>query len=385
MVFPSGGGIAGFVYWLIKGIMGWGWVAYGFAIFFFTLFIKLMLSPIDFLNKYLMRRNQVKQQALSAELADIQQTYANDPLAMAKARQELFRKNGVGGIGTTLMSLVSVIVTMVVFFQVLGALNNISYVNIYHEYTELAAVYEQYTTDADGNAIAVEDMTDEQKAALHQAINDKYKATRTGFFWVKNIWQPDTPWSSAVMSFDEFNRTQPKERRLADDQKDTYNAIMDNLDASAKGGNGWLILVILTGLASFASTKLAMLMNKRHTPKPAEKKQPEEIITYSMRDAKRRANAAPEQLPIDPAQMGKMMQYIMPLILIVFGLTQRSAFAIYMISSSIVSTLLTVAFTFLVDLIIKKQRPKLEPKKDFDATIINPHAKYFKGGKKWKK
>lgn len=381
MVFPDGGGIAGLVYWLIKSIMGWGWISYGFAIFFFTLFIKLMLSPIDFLNKYLMRRNQVKQQALSAELADLQQLYGNDPLAMAKARQELFRKNGVGGIGTTLMSLVSVIITMVVFFNVLGALNTISKDNIYHEYTELAAVYEQYTTDADGNAIAAENMTDEQKAALHQALNDKYQATRTDFFWIKNIWQPDTPWANAVMSFDEFNNSQPKEHKLAAEQKDTYNAIMANLDGSAKGSNGWLILVILTGLASFASTKLAMLMNKRNMPKTEPKKQPEEIITYSLRDAKRRTNA-PEKPPIDPAQMGKMMQYIMPIILILFGLMQTSAFAIYMIASSIVSTLLTVAFTFLVDLIIKKQRPKLEPKKDFDATIINPHAKYFKGGRK---
>lgn len=381
MVFPSGGGIAGLVYWLVKSIMEWGWISYGFAIFFFTIFIKLMLSPIDFLNKYLARRNQIKQQALSAELADIQQVYGNDPLAMAKARQELFRKNGVGGIGTTLMSLVSLIITMVVFFQVLGALNTISKDNIYHEYTELAAVYEQYTTDDEGNPIAADAMTDEQKAALRTALNDKYKETKTGFFWIKNIWQPDTPWAKAVMSFDEFNNSQPKERRLAAEQKDAYEAIMANLDGSAKGSNGWLILVILTGLASFASTKLAMLMNKRRMPKPTEQKKPEEIITYSMRDAKQRTQGG-EKPPIDPAQMGKMMQYLMPIILILFGLMQTSAFAIYMIASSIISTLLTVAFTFLIDLILKKQRPKLEPQKDFDATIINPHAKYFKGGKK---
>ncbi len=382
MVFPEGGGIAGFVYWLIKSIMGWGWVSYGFAIFFFTLFIKLMLSPLDFVNKYLSRRNQVKQQALSAEIADLQQVYANDPLAFTKAKQELFRKNGVGGLGSSLMSLVSVIITMVVFFQVLGALNTISKDNIYHEYTELVAVYEQYTTDADGNKIAPDTLTDEQKTALHDALNAKYNETRTSFFWVKNIWQPDTPWSSAVMTFDEFNQSQPKNHQLADDQKDTYNAIRDNLDAGVKGVNGWLILAILTGVTSFLSTKLSMFMNQRNMPKPAEKKAPEPLITYSMRDAKRQAIASGEKPVVDPAQMGKIMQWVMPAILILFGLMQTSAFAIYLISSSLVSTLLTTLFTFLVDLIIKKQRPQLEPKKDFDATIINPHAKYFKGGRK---
>ncbi len=383
MVFPDGGGIAGFVYWLIKSIMSWGWVSYGFAIFFFTLFIKLMLSPIDFLNKYLSRRNQVKQQALSAEIADLQQIYANDPLAFTKAKQELFRKNGVGGLGSTLMSLVSVIITMVIFFQVLGALNTISRDNIYHEYAELQAVYEQYCPqDADGKYLTDDAMTEEQKTALHDALNEKYNATKTSFFWVKNIWQPDTPWASAVMSFDEFNNSQPAAKRLADDQRDTYNAIVANLDGSAKGGNGWLILVILTGLASFASSKFSLFINKRLLPQKPAAKQPEAIITYSMRDAKRQANAAAEKPVVDPAQMGKMMQYLMPVILIVFGLMQTAAFAIYMISSSLVSTLLTVLFTWLVELIIKKQRPKLEPKKDFDATIINPHAKYFKGGKK---
>ena len=50
--FPTGSGIEGFVYWLIANIMDWGWVSYGFAIVFFTLFIKLMLSPLDFLNRF---------------------------------------------------------------------------------------------------------------------------------------------------------------------------------------------------------------------------------------------------------------------------------------------------------------------------------------------
>ena len=95
--FPSGSGIQGFVYWLIAQIMSWGWVSYGFAIVFFTLFIKLILAPLDFTNRFLTRRTQIKQQALSGELADLQKTYGNDPLAFARARQALFQKNGVGG------------------------------------------------------------------------------------------------------------------------------------------------------------------------------------------------------------------------------------------------------------------------------------------------
>jgi len=52
-----------------------------------------------------------------------------------------------------------------------------------------------------------------------------------------------------------------------------------------------------------------------------------------------------------------------------------------MIASSVVSTALSVGFSFLVDAILKNMK-KPEITKEFDATVINPHAKYFKGGKK---
>ena len=134
--FPAGDGIQGFVYWLIAQIMNWGWVSYGFAIVFFTLFIKLILSPLDFLNRFLTRRTQIKQQALAGELADIEKTYRNDPMGFTRARQALYQKNGVGGLGSSLISLASVIITMVVFFQVMGALNNISNHNMHLQYQE---------------------------------------------------------------------------------------------------------------------------------------------------------------------------------------------------------------------------------------------------------
>ena len=98
-----------------------------------------------------------------------------------------------------------------------------------------------------------------------------------------------------------------------------------------------------------------------------------------MRDAKRQDSQ--EQPMIDPAQMTKMMMWTMPVLYVFFATMQTSAFAIYMIASSVVSTLLTVAFTFLIDLILRHMKTP-EITKDFDATVINPHAKYFKGGRK---
>ena len=375
--FPAGDGIQGFVYWLIAQIMNWGWVSYGFAIVFFTLFIKLILSPLDFLNRFLTRRTQIKQQALAGELADIEKTYRNDPMGFTRARQALYQKNGVGGLGSSLISLASVIITMVVFFQVMGALNNISNHNMHLQYQELQGVYQTYTADKDVN-----NLTDDQKTELSTLLNNKYEDTKVSFGWIKNIWQPDTPMARAGMSVDDYNKTLGKDDQLTTDaQKAEYNAIYSYIKVSEQP-NGFFLLAVFSAVTIFLSMKVNTLMQKRMAPQKKVETKAEPIITYSMRDAKQQGT---EETPmVDPAQMGKMMSWIMPIIYVLFATMQTSAFAIYMIASSVVSTALTVAFSLLIDLIIKHMK-KPEIKKDFDATVINPHAKYFKGGKKWKK
>lgn len=366
--FPSATGIQGFVYWLLSQIMSWGWISYGVAIIFFTLFLKLILAPLDFANRFLTRRTQIKQQALAGELADLQQTYGNDPLAFARARQALYQKNGVGGLGSSLVALASIIITMVIFFQVMGALNNISNYNIRAQYQELQGVYTEYK----------ENHTEEE---LTTALNEKYQATKISAGWIKNIWQPDNPFSKPIMSVDDYNKNQPQQYRLTtDEQKAEYNAIFEHIHTE-KQNNGFFLLAIISAVAIFLSMKINAIITKRNAPqKPAEKKA-EPIITYSLRDAKQQNNGQ-EQPMVDPAQMSKIMMWTMPLIYVWFATMQTSAFAIYMIASSVVSTLLTVGFAFLIDFILRHTKQP-EIKKDFDAKIINPHAKYFKGGRKW--
>ena len=373
--FPSGSGIQGFVYWLLSQIMGWGWVSYAFAIVFFTLFIKLILSPLDFANRFLTRHTQIRQQALASEVADLQRTYGNDPMAFARARQALFQKNGVGGLGSSLIALASVIITLVVFFQVMGALNNISNYNIRTQYQALQGVYEEYIEGKDAA-----NLTEAQTAELTDLLNEKYQATKVNAGWIKNIWQPDSPMAKPIKSVDDYNNSQPKDFRLTtDEQKAEYNTIFNYIHTE-KQNNGYFVLAIISAVTIFLSLKVNAIMAKRNAPqKPAEKKA-EPIITYSLRDAKQQG-AAEEKPIVDPAQMSKIMMWTMPLIYVYFATMQTSAFAIYMIASSLISTILSVGFAFLIDFILRRTKQP-EIKKDFDATVINPHAKYFKGGRK---
>ena len=373
--FPSGSGIQGFVYWLLSQITGWGWISYGIAIIFFTLFIKLILAPLDFLNRLLTRRTQIKQQALAGEVKDLEKIYGNDPLVFTRARQALYQKNGVGGMGSSIIALASVIITMVVFFQVMGALSNISNYNIRIQYQELQGVYQEYVQDKD-----VANLTAEQNQELSQLLNAKYDEVKISGGWIKNLWQPDNPLMKPIKSVDDYNKSQSNDYKLTtDEQKAEYNAIYDYIDIKDQP-NGFFVLAILSALAVAGSLKINALMTKRNAPKKIEEKKPEQIITYSMRDAKLQNNGK-EQPMVDPAQMTKIMMWVMPLLYVYFAALQTSAFAIYMISSSVVSTLLSVGFGFLIDFILRRVKPP-EIKKDFDANVINPHAKYFKGGRK---
>lgn len=373
--FPSGSGIQGFVYWLLAQIMNWGWVSYGFAIIFFTLFIKLILSPLDFCNRFLTRRTQLKQQALSGEVADLEKIYKNDPLGMTRARQALYQKNGVGGLGSSLIALVSVIVTMVVFFQVMGALNNISNYNMRMQYEELQGVYQEYI-----DTYQTEAEQTEHESELKTALNEKYQATKVSFGWIKNIWQPDSPLASATKNVDAYNQSQAKEYQLTtDDAKAEYNKIYSYIEVKDQS-NGWFLLAVLSAVTIFLSMRVNMIMQRRNAPQKTVVKKDEPIITYSLRDAKAQGSAN-EQMMVDPAQLSKMMMWTMPIVYVFFATMQTSAFAIYMIASSFVSTVLSVGFAFAIDAILKRMK-KPEITKDFDAGVINPHAKYFKGGKK---
>ena len=360
--------IQGWMVWLLQAIMGWGWVSYGFAVVFFTLFVKLMLSPLDFLNRFLTRRTQLRQRAVMEEVADLQRTYADDPMAFARARQQLYQKRGVGGLGSTLVSLVTMILTLVVFFQVLGGFNTVSHDKVYQQYQELNTVYQEYK--------------DGDQDVLKAQLNTTYQKTQTTFGWVKNIWQPDTPWSSPKMSVNDYNSTQSGDRKLTtDEQKADYNAMYELIDVQ-NSGNGWLLLPLLVAAASGLTAFLNLKINARRNPQTTPPAAAEPVISYSLRDARTQGNNNAQTPAVDPAQMGKMMMWIMPVILLVFGVMQSSAFAIYMIASSVFSTLLSWLFGWVIDLMLRHSKQPVVKGPDFDATVINPHAKYFKGGKK---
>ena len=379
IVFPAKGWgwfswIQEIVYGMLSWIDSWGWVGYGVAIIFFTFFIKMIMLPLDFLNRYFTKKNQLMMKKLAPEEAALKQQYGNDPMQMQRERQKLYREKGGGQAGFCLVMFLNLFLTLVVFISVFNGLRAISAESINAQAHQLRDVYRAYS---EGGEHYVDD------ELLAEKLNEKYNETTVSFLWIKSIWRPDS-WSSQTLSADQYANEMKQSRIPKAEQisKADYEKIFKHITPVKSGWNGLLLLVLLAGLATYGSTALTMYLNNKNLPKKPEGgagTKIEPIISYSLRDAKNQTqNANTPQ--IDPAQMGKMMQYIMPIVMVIVSISITSAMTIYIIASSVIGLGTNLGLGFVVDKMLKNKEEKAEKDKP-DPNLINPHAKYFKGGK----
>lgn len=131
---------------------------YGWAIVVFTIFIKLVLFPLDFKSRKSMRRMQT----LQPEIAKLQKKYANDKEKLNLKTSELYRKEKIN----PLAGCVPMLITMPVLFAMFAAMRYIAN-------TELAK----------------------------QAIDLITTGTQVneGWLWVKNLWMPDSPFATMIV------------------------------------------------------------------------------------------------------------------------------------------------------------------------------------------
>jgi YidC/Oxa1 family membrane protein insertase len=348
--FPSSSGLGAVIFALLKvvyDIVG----NYGVAVIAFTIFMRLLLLPLDYLNKYMTKKNQAKMAEFKPELDKVNQIYAGDMMARNRAQQAVYRKHGYSQGGFCLFMLLNIVVTLVVFITVLSCLNELSTHNVARQRSELVAVYNNHYT-AEG---ALKDA--EGYDAFKTQLNKVYAENKVGFLWIDNIFQPDTYASKFSMGAD----------------TDRNKVIIEALDAKhTQGWNGLFILVIAAAITSYFSMKITMAAQAK---KKAEATTIEPVVQYSMRNTREAAD--PNAIPaMDPAMMGKVMKWILPAIMVMITFTNTAAFALYLTVSSTVQ----VGAGLVINKIVDKRIAKLEQKKKEDdgGTIINPHARYFK-------
>ncbi|MDE6401281.1 MAG: YidC/Oxa1 family membrane protein insertase, partial [Clostridiales bacterium] len=368
-------------------------VDYGWRIVVFTVLLKLVLSPLDFYQRYKMNKNQKITERLKPTMEKIQKQYGGDKQAFSQKQMELNRKEGYSYFSSCL----PMIATLVVFITLWLSMQTIAEYMTFKEYTTMYDEY-QYVYSQIYDPVDAENPTAEEAKlqpiaekigqdvvyqmyyyGLDESYADKlrkniaeseeykdvvpagfelpenFKLMRDGtkridkvqasFLWIKNIWAPDVPWGDqAILSWDAFVKgvddyKDATTSKLSTDQqakafnRNMYEQVMGKLlnDKTQSRTNGYLILPILVVLLSVASQLLTMYQQKR-----AGQVNAKGGVATSM----------------------KVMMIIMPIMMAIFAVQYASIFALYMTVNSATTLFFNFTFTALIRLIDKRRQSR---------------------------
>lgn len=271
---------------------------YAWAIIVFTIVLKVILLPLDFLNKYVTVKNTKVQQAIQPELEKIQKQYGNNKQMINQKTMELYKKNNYSVTGSCVIMLVNMALTLTIFITLFSGLNSMAAYKVQYQYNEIQKSYyslsdysvdnlsekysyyyneyaenpanlnEEGNFDAELAKIYALDNVKANIATYNNEINNanalqRYGEVKESWLWIDNIWKSDTPWTNSVATFSEYSnsaRATFKDvsiKNAADEEigvlsandlkalaEVEYNQIMDPIRASAGRANGYLIVVI---------------------------------------------------------------------------------------------------------------------------------------------
>ena len=314
------------------------WIGnFGWTVVVFTIFLKILLSPLDIWQKRTMLKNNRAMKVINPELEKLKKTYANSPDVLQQKQMELYKKHGYSMTGGCLPALI----TIVIFFIVFSGFNAaVRYENERMVY-DMTLTYEA--------AAQVDGVTEED---LDNLMISTYDEEKQGWLWIKNVFMSDT-YTNPVPTLDKFvgkglgqlGATLPSETKMLNVKKtrfdNGYDAVlrpaMESYNKSKffdmKHWNGYFILPLISITLSVFSVKITKI-NQPQMPTQTDE------------------NGNPK----NGQGMMKAMNWLMPIMMGVFALFYSSAFCIYMVMNS----LITVIFNLVYNAIAKKQEAKEE-------------------------
>ena len=313
----------------LYNILAWiqGWVgSWGWAMVVFTIMIRLVLTPLDIKSRVSMRKTTKLQPQLQA----LQKKYANDKEKLNAKTAELYKKEHIN----PLSSCLPLLLTWPILIAVFGAMRMVA--------------------------------NKELLLQVGQILN-KEQPTLEQFFWIKNLWMPDSLFAAALPVKNTLQQI-PADQWLSWfnglDQSNlpilikdlgltaesfaqanlgtTIQSILDAMQQNAQyveavavrpgwnfnllitqfslinQYNGWLLLPVLSAVSQLAMTKI---MGGNQQP------------------------AAQGQ----GAGTGKFMQYFFPIFSLVICLSYSAAFALYWVAGNLVSMGQTYAINKYLD------------------------------------
>ena len=367
---------------------------YGFMIIVFTIVLKLILSPLDIWQRKVSRDSMRKQQKMQPELQKLKKQYANNPTALNQKTMQLYKKEGYNVVGSCLSMLINLVLTAFIFITLFTGLVGISQDKIYNQYTQLEDVYkETLTTQLEMNnydevslyiqelstnrlaeaeqALIDEGIAEPTEAQINQrayelviqndigaevsiaqtAVSTKYEEIKDNWLWIDSVWRPDT-YVSGVPNYNDFYNIANLSGRLGDDETrlneiaQEYNIITAQIQETYLSWNGYFILVILSGAITF----LSLWLNQKSTT--SKNKQ---TVIKPVNNSVKQNNQVQE---VNPNKAMNIMKFVMPVIMIIFTFSYSAAFALYIVTNSLMGVIINFTCMKVFDKLDKNREEK---------------------------
>ncbi len=303
--------ILGFDLW--HTIISWfgRWITnYGWAIIVFTIALKLAMSPLDIYQRISSKKQQKFQAVMQPELQAIQAKYANDREKLNQETAKVYKKYNFNMGGMCLSMLLTMGVSMVVFFTLFSSLRSYGTGKLYDSYAQLDNAYVQTVGD-----VAPDSLLDSQKNELNLVLEEKYNelSKQNSWLWVKNVWKKDTK-ESQFVDFNDYAKHKGLNEEEKTAVKARYDYITNSIEGEKSQPNGYYILIVLAVVVSFLtqwlSTKLTMPKGQKLN------------------------------------MMNKVMMAIIPLTMVILAMSSNVVFTLYVIANSIMTAIISTILTF---------------------------------------
>lgn len=333
---------------------------YGWAIILFTVALKIILSPLDVLQRISMKKQTNMMASIQPELNKLQEKYANDKEMLNKKTSELYQRNNISLKSTCLPLLICMIITMVIFFSLFQALNGIANSKDSEIFYELDKSYSTIMVEVESPEYLANlaGKTDDEIALIQQsdinkAVLDSYKTQKDkhGFLWVQNLWKSDST-KSPFVSYKTYKAYYEKNVGAITNEEEfkaKFNEIIKIVNTKNSKHNGCYLLIILTALITF----LVQWLSQKSLNKNSNNAQ----------------NAS--------QQSNKLMLIVMPIVMLLFASSSNALFTLYIITNSVMSAIISK----IIDLATKDKFNGTQNniKKIKNKQVVEYSRNYFKG------
>ena len=301
---------------LWQTIIAWfgSWVTnYGWAIILFTVLLKLVMTPLDIFQRVSSQKQTRFMNIMQPEMKAIQEKYGNDKEKINQEQAKLYKKYNVNVGGMCLTMLLTMGISLLVFFTLFSSLRKFGNEKLYSTYTQLdnvvvSAVGQQSFEDVDKEEILVLVKTEYEK------VKDQ-----NSWLWVKNVWKSDTK-TSQFVEFEAYANqmglnAEGKESDKAE-AKLRYDFIVENIQSEEGNQNGYYVLIILAAVVSF----LTQFISAKITTPKGQKLNTMNLIMFA----------------------------VLPVSMIFFAMSSNAVFALYIIVNSLMSAIVSTTITLIM-------------------------------------